>query len=253
MQRGPLIAGNWKMNCGGSSGVALAGQLVAACGDLAAVDIIIAPPATALAAVAQEVQGSRIQVAAQNMHHEDKGAFTGEISPEMLVECGCQWVIIGHSERRHLFGETNETVAKKTQAALATKLRPIICVGETLEEREAKRTLEVVFTQLDAVIQLMNQHAGQATLAYEPVWAIGTGKVAGPDQAQEVHAALRERLAGVSTLLADSTRILYGGSVKPDNAAGLMGKKDVDGALVGGASLKAASFVKIIEAAPSRV
>ena len=252
-QRRPLIAGNWKMYCGGASGLGLARGIVQTCGDMAAVDVVVAPPFTALAAVAHEVEGSRVEVAAQNVHPKKEGAFTGEISTGMLVESGCKWVIIGHSERRHVFGETDAFVAEKAEAALAANLKPIVCIGETLTERDAGKTLDVVFRQVDAVSELLAQRPGFSVLAYEPVWAIGTGKVAGPEQAQEVHAAVRDLLGKISKDLAEQTRILYGGSVKPDNAAGLLGCRDVDGALVGGASLDSGSFTKIVEAAPSRV
>ncbi len=252
-ERQQLIAGNWKMHHGGPSGCALASAIVLACGDLAGVDVVVAPPFTGLAAVAHEVEGSRVSVAAQNMHHEPKGAFTGEVSTQMLLDCGCTWVILGHSERRHVFGETNDFVQKKTKAAIAAGLRPIVCVGETLEEREAGKTLEVVSAQVGAVLADLGGRPGYGVVAYEPVWAIGTGKVAGPEQAQEVHAAIRKQLAGHSADLAENTRILYGGSVKPDNAGTLLGCHDIDGALVGGASLDAESFSKIVEVAPSPV
>ncbi len=250
--RQPLIAGNWKMHHGGASGCELAAGIVTRCGDLAAVTVVVAPPFTALAAVAHETQGSRVDVAAQNLHAEPKGAFTGEVSGPMLVEAGCRWVIVGHSERRHIFGETDETVSAKTAAAIAVGLRPIVCVGETLEEREAGRTLQVVYRQLDAFVSHFEDKPGFGVVAYEPVWAIGTGRVATDEQAQEVHAALRARLAARSAGLARTTRILYGGSVKPDNAAGLLGCSDIDGALVGGASLDAEFFARIVEAAPSK-
>ncbi len=253
MHRTPIIAGNWKMYKGGAAGRDLAHAVVQACGDMAGVAVVLAPPFTALDAVCRAVKGSRVEVAGQNLHPKSEGAFTGEVSAPMLLEVGCKWVIIGHSERRQFFHETDAGVNEKTRAAIAAGLRPIVCVGETLEEREAGKTLEVVFRQLDAVSAALAERPGFATLAYEPVWAIGTGKVAGPEQAQEVHAALRKRLTETSTALARDTHILYGGSVKPDNAAGLLSCPDVDGALVGGASLDASSFAKIVEACPSRV
>lgn len=246
-----LIAGNWKMHMGGADGC----ELAQAISDTAAahpnVDVVVAPPFTALASIAQiaEEKGKHIQIAGQNLHPKDSGAYTGEISAPMLVAAGCQWVIIGHSERRQLFGETDELVREKTAAALAAGLRPIVCVGETLEEREKHETLDVVYRQVDAVVEQMEKHPGLIVLAYEPVWAIGTGKVAGPEQAQEVHHAIRSRLSRSPNRVSEKTRILYGGSVKPDNAAGLLACVDVDGALVGGASLKAEDFSKIIEAA----
>ncbi len=248
-ERTPLIAGNWKMHHGGQSGFALASELVAAVGGLDDVDVVIAPPFTVLAAIGTETENTRVELAAQNAHAKLEGAFTGEISCGMLVEAGCKWVILGHSERRQLFGDTNDGVREKVQAAMAAGLRPIVCIGETLAQREAGETMEVVLGQLDAVTDLISVKAGTAAVAYEPVWAIGTGRVAGPEQAQEVHAAIRGRLAEHKASLGAQTRILYGGSVKPENAAGLLECEDIDGALVGGASLKVDSFVKIVQIA----
>lgn len=252
-QRTPLIAGNWKMYKGGAAGCELARAVVESCGDLGAVDVVLCPPFTALAAVAHEVQGSRVQVGAQNLHPKDEGAFTGEISAPMLLEAGCNWVIIGHSERRQFFGETDQSVRDKVVAAMNAGLRPIVCIGELLEQRETGKTLEVVSRQLDAFSAELAKKPGYCAIAYEPVWAIGTGKVAGPEQAQEVHAMVRSRLGELGTNLAQQTRILYGGSVKAENAAGLLHCPDVDGALVGGAALDPASFAKIVAAAPSRM
>lgn len=252
-ERTPLIAGNWKMYKGGAAGCELAREVVRACGDLPAVDVVLCPPFTALAAVAHEVQGSRVEVGGQNLFPKDEGAYTGEISAPMLLEAGCRWVIIGHSERRQYFGETDESVHDKVVAALAAGLRPIVCVGETLEQREGGKTLEVVGRQLDAFSRKLAEKPGFGAIAYEPVWAIGTGKVAGPEQAQEVHAMIRGRLGELGAGVARETRILYGGSVKPENAIGLLACPDLDGALVGGASLDAASFAKIVAAAPSNV
>jgi triosephosphate isomerase len=244
--RRPLVAGNWKMNLGGARGVELAASLVQSARELPRVDLVVAPPFTALAACAHECQGSRVQVAGQNLHAQDSGAFTGEISGPMLVEAGCSWVIIGHSERRQYFGETDGLVAEKVAAALRCGLLPIPCVGETLAEREAGRTLEVVERQLRAFLAVMATAGDRAmAIAYEPVWAIGTGKNAGPAEAQEVHEAIRRWLDQKSPVLARATRILYGGSVKSDNARGLFEAPDVDGALVGGASLDGASFAAI--------
>lgn len=237
------------MHRGGASGCKLAAEIAERCVDLAAVELVVAPPFTALAAVAHEVQGTRIAVAAQNMHTKSQGAFTGEVSAPMLIEAGCTWVIIGHSERRQLFGETDASVHEKVIAALEAGIRPIICIGETLEERERGDTLSVVSRQLAAFTSEMLKKPGFSVIAYEPVWAIGTGKVAGPEQAQEVHAAVRAELRRLSPNLAGQTRVLYGGSVKPDNARGLFGCPDVDGALVGGASLEADSFALIAQAA----
>jgi triosephosphate isomerase len=247
--RRPLIAGNWKMHHGGASGVTLAGDLVKLAPSLPHVDLVIAPPFTAIAACAHECDGSRVEIAAQNFYPRDSGAFTGEVSAPMLVEAGCRWVIIGHSERRQIFGETDAFVAEKVSAALKARLVPIACVGETLAEREAGKTLEVVEHPVHAFLDLIADSDAPVAIAYEPIWAIGTGKNAGPTEAQEVHAAIRRWLKHKSPALASRTRILYGGSVKPDNARGLLASTDVDGALVGGASLDAASFASIARAA----
>ncbi|MGE0322522.1 MAG: triose-phosphate isomerase [Polyangiaceae bacterium] len=257
-KRVPLIAGNWKMFHGGRTGCDLAIDIMRGLRseDLPAgtADVVMAPPYTALAAVAATVEEARaglkvsVEISAQNLHPKADGAFTGEVSAPMLLDAGCKWVIIGHSERRQLFGETDAGVAEKTHAALDAGLRPIVCVGETLEEREAGQTLSVVQRQVGAFAKLLLADVGVGAIAYEPVWAIGTGRVAGPEQAQEVHAAIRVQLSGISADLAAATRILYGGSVKPDNAAGLLACEDVDGALVGGASLKADSFLGILRA-----
>jgi triosephosphate isomerase len=250
--RRPLIAGNWKMFKGGPGGL----ELAQACVELAAtvhhVELVIAPPFTVLAAAAAECDGSRVALAGQNVHAKSEGAFTGEVSATMLVESGCAWVIIGHSERRQHFGESDAAVADKVRAAQEAGLTPIICVGETLAERESGRTLEVVQRQVEAVAPLLVQPKAQkrrATIAYEPVWAIGTGKNAGPAEAEEVHLAIRTWLHAHDAPLAHETRILYGGSVKPDNARALLASSNVDGALVGGASLDPASFGAIARAA----
>jgi triosephosphate isomerase len=249
--RRPLIAGNWKMNAGGQDACPLAAAVAKSARDADRVDVVVAPPFTALAAVAHELDEakSKVTLAAQNMHTELSGAFTGEISASMLKDTGTSWVIVGHSERRQLFGETDESVARKTATAAGAGLRPIVCVGETLEQREAGQTLEVVDRQVRAVLDELAKQPGFAVIAYEPVWAIGTGKVAKPEDAQTVHAAIRALLAKASEELARATRILYGGSVKADNAEGLLAQADIDGALVGGASLDPAGFGKIIAAA----
>jgi triosephosphate isomerase len=254
--RRPLVAGNWKMNAGGLDGHELAKAVAKAVSKLgpertASVEVVVAPPFTALAAITHELRelSSSVMVAAQNMHAEPKGAFTGEVSGAMLKDAGARWVILGHSERRHGMGETDEMVARKLAAARGAELRPIVCVGETLEEREAGHTLAVVRRQIQAVIELLGKEPGYGVVAYEPVWAIGTGKVAAPADAQEVHHNIRAWLAEASKSLADTTRILYGGSVTADNAAGLFAEADIDGALVGGASLKADGFAKIVTAA----
>ncbi len=248
----PLIAGNWKMHHGGPTGVELAGAVVKLALNAPRVDLVIAPPFTALAACAHECSGTHVEIAAQNFCAEgSSGAFTGEVSATMLLEAGCLWVIVGHSERRQLFGETDAIVTRKVAAALKAGLVPIACVGETLAEREAGRTVEVVERQVRAILGPISESQVDVAIAYEPVWAIGTGKTAGPAEAQAVHGAIREWLRGSSTALASRTRILYGGSVKPDNARALLAETDIDGALVGGASLDPASFGAIVGAAES--
>jgi triosephosphate isomerase len=247
--RRPLIAGNWKMFHGGPSGVALAGECVKVARETKRVELVIAPPFTALAACAAECHGSEVAIAAQNVHAKDQGAFTGEVSAPMIGDAGATWVIIGHSERRQHFSESDEIVAEKLDAALRAGLKPIVCVGETLAQREAGDTLRVVELQVAAVSGLLAKAALPVAIAYEPVWAIGTGKNASPRDAEEVQLAIRGWLKDKGDKLADRTRILYGGSVKPDNAAALLACPNVDGALVGGASLEAASFGAIARAA----
>jgi len=250
--RTPLIAGNWKMYNGGQSSVPLAAGVVAFAKDLPTVDVVVAPPFTALAAVSAEIHGSRVGLAGQNLHPKPEGAYTGEISGPFLKECGCSWVIVGHSERRQYFGETDALVADKVAAALKSGLTPIVCVGETLDQREKGETLRVVKQQVEAFLDVIAQAPEAVAIAYEPVWAIGTGKTAGPKEAEEVHAAIRTWLANKAQALADRTRILYGGSVKPDNAAALLACPNVDGALVGGASLDPGSFGAIARAAVAK-
>jgi triosephosphate isomerase len=249
--RKKFVCGNWKMHRTAAEARTLAREVRAAAEPLAdRVDVAIAPPFTALFAAAAELAGSRIGLGAQNLHWESQGAFTGEVSAPMLVDAGCRYVLCGHSERRQLFGDTDEAVQKKTRAALAVGLHPIVCVGETLPERESGRTLDVVGRQVRAALSgLTADQVGTLTVAYEPVWAIGTGKTASSAQAQEVHAAIRGILKELAPGKAEAVRILYGGSVKPDNAAELMSQPDVDGALVGGASLKAIDFTGIIQGA----
>jgi triosephosphate isomerase len=252
--RRPLIAGNWKLNNGGQDGIDLASAIAAEARSISGVDIVVAPPATLLSRVVEAVEKAapgKVGVAGQNLFWEASGAFTGEFNASMLLFAGAKWVIIGHSERRQYFGETDDGVQKKTQAALNAGLTPIVCIGETLQEREAGQTLTVVNRQLDAFSAVLAKKPGASAIAYEPVWAIGTGKVATNEQAQEVHAAIRQRLSGVSAELSAKTPILYGGSVKADNALGLLRQADIDGALVGGASLKADSFLGIVNAARS--
>ncbi len=259
-RRIPLIAGNWKMHHGSASGIELAVAIAKVAKTIRGVEVVVAPPFTVLAAVAQsleelsEQRGLLVGVAGQNLHHEAKGAFTGEVSASMLVDAGCRWAIVGHSERRQYFAESDALVAKKAQAALDNKLHPIVCVVETLDERSAGKTLEVVLRQLRAVLPTIVPARGAAVIAYEPVWAIGTGKVATPADAEEVHAAIRAELdAQGGAAFATATRLLYGGSVKPDNARELLAQPDVDGALVGGASLDVAQFGAIVQAAASIV
>jgi triosephosphate isomerase len=249
--RKKFVCGNWKMHKTSAEARALVKELRGLAEGLAEkVEVAVAPPFTALAAAAEALQGSKIQLAAQNVHPEPQGAFTGEVSAPMLAEVGCRHVIVGHSERRQLFDETDEGVRRKAGAVLAAGMRPIVCVGETLAEREAGRTLEVVGRQVRGGLAGLPATAVSAlTLAYEPVWAIGTGKTATAAQAQEVHAAIRALLRELAGGVADQVRIQYGGSVKPDNAAELMSQPDVDGALVGGASLKAADFSQIVKGA----
>ncbi|HVQ28360.1 MAG TPA: triose-phosphate isomerase [Vicinamibacteria bacterium] len=246
--RRPLIAGNWKMFKTVPEAVALATELRSGIARRD-VDAVLGPPFTALHAVAAAVKGTAMGVAAQNMSAETEGAFTGEISPLMLKDAGCTHVILGHSERRQLFGETDEGVAKKTEAAFRHGLTPITCVGETLAERESDRTNEVVERQTERALRgLSADQVAALVIAYEPVWAIGTGRTATPAQAQEVHAFIRGLVVrSHGEPAAQSVRILYGGSVKPDNIGALMAQSDVDGALVGGASLTAASFLKIVD------
>jgi len=248
-RRRPLIAGNWKMYKGGLAGVELAGECAKLAKEVTRVDVLIAPPFTVLAAAAHECDGSGVLLAGQNMHPKESGAFTGEVSAPMLKDSGCTWVILGHSERRQYFAETDAKVAEKTAAALAQGLSPIVCVGETLQEREDKKTLEVVSRQVDAVLAHLEGAKLPVAIAYEPVWAIGTGKTAGPAEAEEVHLAIRKALEAKSASFAERVRILYGGSVKADNARALLSCPNVDGALIGGASLEAASFGAIARAA----
>lgn len=247
--RRPLVAGNWKMNKGGSDGLALASDVVHLAKTTPNADILIAPPFTVLAAIAHEIEGSNVLLAAQNMHGKAHGAFTGEVSAEMLLEAGCGWVILGHSERRHVFGEKDEDIALKVARAIESGLHAILCVGETLAEREAGKTIEVVERQLAAAMGALARSPNAECVAYEPVWAIGTGKTASPEDAEAVHAKLRACLVRESSPLGERTRILYGGSVSPKNAEALLGMPNVDGLLIGGASLEAFSFGAIARTA----
>lgn len=249
MSRRPLMAGNWKMHKTISEAVDLAKKLKAAA-PAASPDreALVCPPFTAIAAVAEALRGSGVSVGAQNMSDNLQGAFTGEVSPAMAKDAGAAFVILGHSERRSLYGETDAFINRKTLLALGQGLTPIVCVGETLAEREAGRTLAVVETQVrGSLAGLTAAQMEQTVVAYEPVWAIGTGKTASPEQAQEVHAMIRELLGRLQTAgSAAKVRILYGGSVKPDNVDALMSQPDIDGGLVGGASLKAEDFIRLM-------
>jgi len=248
MSRTPLLAGNWKMHGARREAVALAAALAKDVGRIQGREVLVAPPYTALEAVGQAIAGTDIRLSAQNVHWEAKGAFTGEIAADMLREAGCTHVIIGHSERRQLFGETNETVNKRLVTALAAGLTPIVCVGETLQERDADATAQVVERQVSAGLAgIAAADIARTIVAYEPVWAIGTGKTATPAQAQAVHRTIRDQLAKLAGQdVADRVRILYGGSVKADNIDSLMAEPDIDGALVGGASLVAEQFIRIV-------
>ncbi len=250
MQRQPIIAGNWKMNNTIAEAIQLVTALKRELFEEEKVEVVVCPPATALSTVAELLEGSQIGLGAQNLFWEEKGAYTGELSPAMIKEAGCKYVIIGHSERRKYFGETNETVNKRIKAALAIGLKPIICVGETKEQREQGQTKNVIKDHVQgALVDISAERLLECIIAYEPVWAIGTGINATPEQAEEVHDYIRNTLLkdkyGSGT--AAKIRIQYGGSVKPDNVKSLMAKPDIDGALVGGASLKADSFSKLVK------
>jgi len=246
--RTPVIAGNWKLFKTITEATAMVSELKSLVAGTAGVEIVVAPVFTALSRVADIVSGSNVMLAAQDCCWEEEGALTGEVAPKMLVDAGCSHVIIGHSERRQYFGETDDTVNKKTKAAIAAGLTAIVCVGETLAERESDRTFSVIDTQLKGSLAGFSADMlARTIIAYEPVWAIGTGKTASDAQAQEVHAFIRILMAQLfGQAAADSIRIPYGGSVKSDNVKGLMAQADIDGALVGGASLKAESFAAIV-------
>lgn len=251
--RRPFIAGNWKMNPEPGETVNLARGIADLLQDFDAADVAICPPFVYLDSVRLVLQGSVVALGAQNIFPEPKGAFTGEISAAMLSSLGCQCCIVGHSERRHIMGETDEFINKKVHAVVNAGLIAILCVGEQLFEREKGSTTEVIRSQFEAALaEISDMQMSLVTIAYEPVWAIGTGKTATPDQAEEVHAHLRNLIEDrFSSNLAEQTRILYGGSVKPGNAAELLAQPNIDGALVGGASLVAEDFVGIVKAAPT--
>lgn len=249
MSRKSIVAGNWKMNGSRESVKALIEGLKAGCGEVKSTQIVVCAPYVFLADVNGMLAGSGIALGAQNVSTEAAGAFTGEISAAMLKDFGCEYVIVGHSERRALYGEDDALVAKKFAVARAAGLKPILCVGETLDEREKGITEQVVARQLDAVIDLEGVDAlVDGVIAYEPVWAIGTGKTASPEQAQEVHAFIRGRIASKSAGVAEKVQIQYGGSMNAGNCAELLAKPDIDGGLIGGASLKADDFLTICKA-----
>ncbi len=249
--RRKFIAGNWKMNLDRKAAVALAEAVAREAEKFSEVDMAVCPPACYLDAVGQAIKGSRLALGAQNVYFEPNGAFTGEISLTMLCDLGVKYVILGHSERRHVLGETDAEINKKVHATLQAGLQPILCVGELLSEREAGRTMNVIRTQFEGSLAgVAAEQLKSVVIAYEPVWAIGTGKVATPQQAEDVHLALRKIVAErYNNEIAQSIPIQYGGSVKPDNARELLGQPDIDGALVGGASLKADQFLGIVAGA----
>jgi triosephosphate isomerase len=250
-KRTPLIAGNWKMNKTATEGVELVKEIAAAVGTESSVNVLLCPPFTALSAVSSAVEGTHLGLGAQNMHDKVSGAFTGEISASMLRDLYVTHVILGHSERRSIFGENDAFINRKVLAALSASLKPILCVGELLSEREANQTMEVVRRQIEqGLAAVPAAKAENVVIAYEPVWAIGTGKTATPAMAQEVHAFIRKLLAqqfGAES--ASRILILYGGSMKPDNADALLAEQDIDGGLIGGASLEAKSFVELVQIA----
>ena len=248
MSRTPVIAGNWKSYKTVEEARQLATQLLDDLSDVAGVEVLVAPPFTALEAVSRVLDGSNIQVAAQNVHWEGQGAWTGEITTDHLLDVGCRLVILGHSERRQFFGETSETVNRRVKRAMDAGLGPIVCIGETLEERDSGRAEEVILGDLERSLNgLTAQDLFRIIIASEPVWAIGTGRTATPQMAQEIHGHIRGWLSHrYSPEVSDKVRILYGGSVKPDNVSELMRQRDIDGALVGGASLNAGTFTRIV-------
>ncbi len=251
--RRPIVAGNWKMNKTVDESEALAKGVVDAVDGVREVDVVICPTSTGLDRVSKAIAGSNVKVGGQNVHWEREGAFTGEVSTAMLLTAGCSHVILGHSERRQFFGETDETVNRRLRAALEAGLTPIVCVGESQSQREAGATTGVVSAQVKGALDGFGaSDIAKLVMAYEPVWAIGTGLMATPDQAEDVHAHIREELIGLAgPSTADGVRIQYGGSVKPDNAVDLFSRRNIDGGLIGGASLEADSFAAIVKAAQS--
>jgi triosephosphate isomerase (TIM) len=248
--RKKFICGNWKMFTIGDTAEKLAADVVKSIGQETRITLAVCPPFPYLARVRAVLQASNIHLGAQNLYPEPEGAFTGEVSPTMLVDVGCRYVILGHSERRHKLGESDAFINRKVHSALAAGLNVILCIGETLEQRESGQMEQVLDSQLTgSLARVTGESLSSIVLAYEPVWAIGTGRNATPDQAQQAHAHVRKRLADLCGPAAEKLIIQYGGSVKPDNAAALLSKPDVDGALIGGASLQAAQFVAIARAA----
>jgi len=248
--RQPIVAGNWKMHGTRSEAAALASAVRDGLTGTTRAEVVFCPPFTALQTVGQAIQGSPVQLGAQDVHWDERGAHTGEISAAMLRDLGCRYVIVGHSERRAAAYDTDESVQRKAAAVLEAGLRPIVCVGETWEQREQELTETVVRTQVEQGLRDLGPGLRETVIAYEPVWAIGTGKTATAEQAQAVHGLIRKVIAGMAgSGVADDMRIQYGGSVKPSNAAELFGRPDVDGGLIGGASLDASAFVSIVRAA----
>ncbi len=244
--RKKFIAGNWKMNKGGKEAAEIAKEIKEGIHD-DRVDVMIAPPFTAISDVGKVLEGGFVKLGAQNMYFEEQGAFTGEISPLFLLDYGVKFVILGHSERRKIFGEDDNLIAKKMESALRFNLTPIVCFGETLSEREDGKTFTIIEQELNAIIPIVKESRKKVIFAYEPIWAIGTGKVATPEEAAEIHKFIRNKLGEYG----EEIRILYGGSVKPENAESLLKEEEIDGALVGGASLKPESFLSIISIARS--
>jgi len=248
--RQPMVAGNWKMNGSSDSVKELVAGIKEGMGSVNNAEVVVCPPAVYIPRVSGAADGSNIKIGSQNICDQDSGAFTGEISGTMLKDVGCEYAIVGHSERRALYGESDELVAQRFAAARRNGVKPILCIGETLEERESGATNDVCARQIDAVIALEGVEAlADGVIAYEPVWAIGTGKTASPEQAQEVHAFIRGKIAALNADVADGLRLLYGGSMNAANAAELLGQPDIDGGLIGGASLKPADFLAICQAA----
>ena len=248
--RRPIVAANWKMNMTSGPGVELARGVAADLEGFDGADVVICPPFTVLATVGEILRDTAIGLGAQDVHWEPDGAFTGEISTAMLTDVGCEWVIVGHSERRTYFGETDETVLRKVEAVMTAGLRPIVCVGETLEQRESDRTEAVLRTQISDGLRGLGSRLAEAVIAYEPVWAIGTGRTATPEQAQAAHLFIRGLVGEMAgDQIAHGMRIQYGGSAKPSNASELFALPDVDGGLIGGACLKADSFAEVVRAA----